>query len=88
VDLRPKVLKKTGICSFLPPEIKRKTGYSLATTRHHPRPSGNIEQAMTNKSVEGLLKEVDSLALIPSHRIIVGVDYGTTFTGTYFTPVL
>ncbi|GFG22579.1 heat shock 70 kDa protein 12A [Aspergillus udagawae] len=39
---------------------------------------------MTNKPVEGLLKELDSLALIPSHRIIVGVDYGTTFTGASY----
>jgi hypothetical protein len=33
------------------------------------------------KSIGGLPDQLNSLALIPSHRIIVGVDYGTTFTG-------
>ncbi|RHZ47431.1 Hsp70 family protein [Aspergillus thermomutatus] len=39
---------------------------------------------MANTSVEGLSEKLDSLALIPSHRIIVGVDYGTTFTGVSY----
>jgi hypothetical protein len=47
-----------------------------------------FQQAMTDNSVEGLSGKLDSLALIPSHRIIVGVDYGTTFTGTSSTPAI
>ena len=59
------------------------------TTQHSPMSSetSSLNQDGPQKEVDmqSSLSKVSESAIRANHRILVGVDYGTTYTGTYMS---
>lgn len=64
--------------------IKLHTGQNLALQENiHFTDIVQFQYILSTGSMSSsrLIDRLDSLGLAPTHRIIVGVDYGTTYTG-------
>lgn len=72
---------------FVPEQILRQGWDRLVPVLHAGLRQGNAESKTEKMPSNGFCDKLETLNLGSTHRIVVGVDYGTTFTGDRLLPL-